>query len=340
MDGRRIALDVLYNNQSITADIDPFITDISFTDNIVGQADEISISLGDRERRWMNSWIPKKGASLEASLVISADWDSKKSMKRKLGYFEIDEISTSGPPNKVEVRGISVPESSSLRGKERTRAWEKASLKKVVQDIAKKNKLKLYFSVQVEAIPTYDRLEQQNETDLAFLMRICNEASLALKIANQTIYIFDEARLERDGAVTTISRLDHRLKSWNGNDTLTGIYKACTVSYTNPKTKKTYKYTFTPPKPPKTNKILYVNEEVTSQAAAIRLAKAKLRAENKNATTFSLVLAGFLNLYAGQTINLKDFGAFDGKYIITSFSGKLGSNSETSLELRKCLEGY
>jgi uncharacterized protein len=338
MDGRRITLEVLYDNQSITADIDPFVTGISFTDHLVGQVDDISISLGDRERKWTNSWMPKKGSSLLVSLSISPDWDTTKIIKRKVGFFEIDEINTSGPPNNVEVRGISVPESSSLRGEEKTRAWENVSLKKVAQDLAKKHRLKLYFSVQEN--PIYDRLEQQNETDLAFLMRICNEASLALKIANQTIYIFDEARLERDGAVTTISRLDHRLKSWSGNDTLNGIYKACTVSYTNPKTKKTYKYTFTPPKPPKTSKILFVNEEVTSQAAAIRLAKAKLRAANKGATTFSLTMAGFLNLYSGQNIMLKDFGSFDGKYIITSFSGKIGSSSETSLELRKCLEGY
>lgn len=56
--------------------------------------------------------------------------------------------------------------------------------------------------------------------------------------------------------------------------------------------------------------------------------------------TFSIVMSGFKNYYAGQTLKINGFGSFDGKYLITNFSGSIGSGSETSLELRKCLEGY
>ncbi|WP_260288511.1 phage late control D family protein [Peribacillus aracenensis] len=350
MDGRRITTDILYDNQTIIVDIDPFITDVAFTDNFTGQADTISLSLGDRERRWMHSWMPKKGASIEASLNISSDWGSSKSTKRKLGYFEIDDISISGPPNKLTVSGSSVPQSSSLKGQRKSRSWEKTNFKKVAADIAKKNKMKLYFSS--EENPSFDRVDQESETDLAFLMKLCNDAGFALKVANKSISIFDEVKFEREPVVDKIKRTDYRVKDYSGNDTLTNIYRSCKVSYTytitvkDPKTKKqkkiskTITYTFTPSKPPKSDRVLVVNEEVKTKAAAMKLAKKKLRAENKEGTTFSIKLAGFALYYAGQTVMLAEFGGFDGKYIITSVTGKTGNNSEISLELRKCLEGY
>lgn len=338
MNGRRIKPDVKYNNQSISLDIEPFITDISFTDNLSGQADDISISLGDRERKWMNSWAPKKGASLEVSLLISADWGSTKSSKRKLGQFDIDQVSTSGPPNKVSIKGTSIPQGSTLKGQKKSRSWEKSNLKKVAKDIATKNGMKLYFSS--EENPDYDRIEQERETDLSFLMRICADAGLSLKVANKTITILDDAKLEKAAVKDTIKRTDFRIEDYNGNDNLSGTYKACKVSYKLPKTKKTLSYTFTPTNPPKTSRVLYINEEVTSEAAAKRLARTKLREANKEATTFSLKLAGFCHYYAGETLKLKDFGTFDGKYIITSIGGSIGNSSQTSIDLRKCLEGY
>lgn len=381
MDGRRIALDVLYNNQKISADLEPYITNVTFTDNLSGEADTVSISLGDREKKWMNSWVPKEGSTLKVDLLLSAGWDSEKKSKRKLGIFEIDEVGTNGPPNKVDVGATSVPESSTLRGEKKTRSWEKTNLKKVAQDIATKNSLKLFFLAAEN--PDYERLDQESETDVAFLMRICKEAGSSLKIANKSISILDEEKLESEPVVDTVKRTDLRLKGYSGKLTTSGAYQSCKVTYTikqkaksTEKTKvetktiqalatdeekekeekaaakkkkrkekskvvnKSYSYTFTPPNAPKTKRTLIVNEEVSSIAAAKQLAKKKLREANKDGMTFSIKLAGFSNYYAGQTLQIKDFGTFDGKYIITSVNGVIGSGSELSLELRKCLEGY
>ncbi|PAQ15074.1 hypothetical protein CD798_08510 [Bacillaceae bacterium SAOS 7] len=338
MNGRRIDLDVLYNNQNITTEIEDFIDSLSFTDNLSGQADDISINIGDRERRWSNQWRPYKGASLQVSLKISEHWWETGATNRKLGYFEIDDLGMNGPPTKISVKGTSIPESSSLKGEKKSKAWEKTNLKKIAEDVAKKNKLTLHFSVQEN--PEYERVDQESQTDIAFLYKLCTDAGLALKIVNKSITILDEIKLEAGEAVTTIFHTDDRIKDYSAKDVLGNIYKSCKVSYTDPKSKKTLSYTFTPKNPPPTARILTVNEQVTSQKAAIDLAKKSLRNVNKEATTFSMKLAGFLAVYAGQCVNLKDFGAFDGKYLITSVGGSLGSGSETSLELRKCLEGY
>lgn len=338
MDGRRISYDIKYNGKDIIADIDPFVTGVSFTDNFSGSADDITLNLADKDRRWIGSWLPEKGASLEVSLLISAGWGKNTSSKRNLGYFEIDETSGSSSPMEVQLKGLSIPQSSSLKGEKKSRSWEKTNFKKVATDIAKKSGLGIYFNSAEN--PTFDRIDQESESDGAFLYRLCNEAGFALKIANKKVYIIDEQQLEEEDYVTTIKRTDSMIKKWNFKDTLNGIYKACKVSYTDAKKKKTYNHTFTLSNPPKTAKILVVNEEVQSESDAIRVAKKNLREANKEATTVSIVFSGIIPLYAGQTVKLEEFSKLNGKYIITSISGSTGSGSETTINLRKCLVGY
>ncbi|MFP7470005.1 contractile injection system protein, VgrG/Pvc8 family [Niallia taxi] len=338
MNGRRISYDIEYNGSSIIADIDPFVTGLSFTDNFSGSADDISLNLADKNRLWIGSWMPKKGASLKVSLIISEGWGSNKVTKRNLGYFEIDETSGGGPPMAVQIKAVSVPQDTSLKGEEKSRSWENTNLKKVVTDVAKKNGLGVYFSGAEN--PEYDRVDQSKESDGAFLYRLANEAGFALKIANKKVYIIDEAKLESEEPVTTIKRTDTNIKKWDYKDTLNGIYKACRVKYTDPNKKRTYDYTFTPSKPPATGKVLQVNEEVKSTDDAKRLAKIKLREANKEATTVTISWTGIFPFYAGETVTLKEFSHLDGKYIITSLSGSIGKGSDTSINLRKCLGGY
>lgn len=339
MNGRRISYDIKYNGTSIIADIDPFVTGLSFTDNFSGSADDITLNLADKNRQWIGSWMPKNGASLEATLIISEGWGSdKKVTKRNLGYFEIDETSGGGPPMAVQIKAVSIPQDTSLKGEEKSRSWENTNLKKVVTDVAKKNGLGVYFS-GVEN-PEYERVDQSKESDGAFLYRLTNEAGFALKIANKKVYIIDEAKLESEDYVTTIKRTDSNIKKWDYKDTLNGSYKACRVKYTDPNKKKTFDKTFTPSKPPATGKLLQVNEEVKSNDDAIRLAKMKLREANKEATTVTISWTGIFPIYAGETISLQEFNNLDGKYIITSLSGSVGNGSETTINLRKCLEGY
>lgn len=337
-DGRRISYDLKYNGNNFTADIDSFVTGLSYTDNFTGTADDITINLADKNRIWLGNWMPEKGAAIEAVLIIPPGWGNKGTIKRDLGYYEIDESSGGGPTTTVSIKATSIPQESSLKGEKKSRSWEKTTLKKVLTDVAKKNGLGIFYDAADN--PSFDRLDQEYESDGAFLYRLCNENGLALKVANKKVYAIDEEQLEKEEVVTTINRTDQLIKKWNYKDTLNGSYKSCKVTYTDTQKKKTFKQTFTPSKPPKTGRVLLVNEEVNSDAAALRLAKKKLREANKEATTVTITMAGIINLYAGQNVKLAGFSKLDGKYIVTSISGKTGDTSETTLNLRKCLVGY
>ena len=66
----------------------------------------------------------------------------------------------------------------------------------------------------------------------------------------------------------------------------------------------------------------------------------KLREKNCQEWTGNFTVVGNLNLVAAITIKLLGFGKYDGKYIITRASHSIGSGYQTSIEVRRCLNGY
>lgn len=335
---RNTFLDLAYNNQNISDDLKPHLASWTYTDNLSGEIDDLQIVLEDVEHKWLSDWFPSKGSLLNA-IIIKKNW--YETIKRTLlGKFEVDEIEASGPPSTVAIKALAVPENNSLRGQFKSKAWEKATLKLVANDIAKRNGLKLVY--KASANPTKDRYEQESETDLSFLYRLCKDEGLCLKLTNNTIIILDEAEYERAPVVATINRQSKQddeilVQSWKAKTTLTGTYKDCRVEYKDTAKKKTIKATFTPPKPPKVGRTLIVKEQIKSVAEGQRLAKNKLREANKEATKVDLQVIADKHLDSGMTVNLKGFGKFDGKYIITKV---VHSQSAIPLSLRRCLEGY
>ncbi|USG67452.1 contractile injection system protein, VgrG/Pvc8 family [Brevibacillus ruminantium] len=331
-------LQVWYENKEISADLRPHVLGWTYTDNLSGQADDLQITLEDKHQLWSGSWMPDTGAALQASILCENWNETGKTERLPLGSFEIDEVEFEFPPATVTVKAISVPETSSLRGEKKNQAWEQTKLSVIARDKASGAGLSLLFEAETD--PELDRVEQTEETDLVFLMRLCSEAGYCLKVTGTQMAIFEEEKYERLPPIATISKGQSRLTSFRASTTTSGVYQACRVEYYSAKEKKNFSYTFAPANAPKTGRTLRVNERVASLGEAQRLAKQKLRESNKEAMTLSLTMAGDTRFVAGCTVMVAGFGFFDGKYIITQATHSQGSGYETSLELRRCLEGY
>lgn len=335
---RSTFLDLAYNNHNISDDLKPHLSDWKYTDNLSGEIDDLQITLEDVEHKWLNDWFPSKGSLLNG-VIIKKNWNE--AIKRiKIGKFEVDEIEAGGHPSTVTIKALAVPENNSIRGELKSKSWENATLKLVAGDIAKANNLKLHYKAREN--PKKDRYEQESETDLSCLYRLCKDEGLCLKLSNSSIVILDEAEYERNPSVATINRQSKeddqiQVQNWRAKTTLSGTYKACRVQYQNSAKKKTIKATFTPPKAPKVGRTLVIKEQIKSVSEGQRLAKNKLREANKEATKVDLMVLSEKHLDAGMTVDLKGFGKFDGKYIITQV---IHSQSLIPLSLRKCLEGY
>lgn len=121
-------------------------------------------------------------------------------------------------------------------------------------------------------------------------------------------------------------------------------YSSCRVSYVDPATGQCIEATARIEDyntDAKSNQQLEVSARVDSSGEAKALAAKLLRLHNKYAKTASFTLPGDPCLVAGVTVQLKGWGAWSGKYIISQARHTVGSAGYTTqINLRKVLEGY
>lgn len=349
MEARRILTILKYNSTDISADISRHLKSISYTDNLSGEADDLQITLEDREGLWQSNWMPEKGALLDATLQHK-HWQNLSALPQnlRLGLFEIDEITSSGYPSEAQIKAVSVPDNNSLRATARSRSWEKTKMQVIANDIASAAGMTLYWDT--EADPVLDRVEQTEQSDLSFLFGLCKDQGLALKVSDNQIIIFDEAKYEGAEAKIIILKPGTVYSSQAGmtcmraglgyslRSKLRDVYAACRVSYQQGKSKSKIEAVYSVPG--KMGKTLQVSEQVESVAEAMRLAKKRLREKNKDEITGSFSLPGNFALAAGSTVQLQGFGEFDGKYLITRASHDVSSGYTVSIDVRRCLVGY
>lgn len=335
--GYRKDLSVKYKNQNISEMLNPHLKNWSYTDNLSGQIDDLQIVLEDVADKWAKSWFPKKTSSLSIEIVEKINGAT---LKTAIGSFEIDEITGRGPAMEVTLKASALPQKSTLKGTQKSKVWEKATPKTIFSDIAKRNNMKIFYqSSDTEKI---DRVEQEHETDIAFLYRFAKERGLCLKITNLQIVVLDEEDLEKNKTKGSFkkdfkSTDDYKILTWEFTTNLTGVARSCTVKHQDTKKKKVIQGSFTPKNPPDVARTLVLKESISSTAEANRLAKKKLREANKDAETMTMVIHTTKHINAGDTYNVVGFGFMDGKYIVTQV---VNNPSAKSVSLRKCLEGY
>lgn len=360
---RRAYPKIIYNKVDISEALKPYLKNMEYTDVLTGQADDLQLTLEDRDGLWLEAWFPDKGAALIAS-ILTKYWTTPADAEKELplGMFEIDEIECSAMPSEAKIKAVSVPNNTTLRGEERTRSWEGYTIQKIAQDIANNAGMQLNFSSKDN--PTLERVEQTEQSDLAFLDKLCQDNGLSLKVTDNQIVIFDMADMEAaepslifvrptvKDLVASVSmdvnsngtNNKNALKqlkpaSWRFTSSVRDIYKACTVEHSQGKKKEKISATFTDPNKTE-GKMLLVKKDVKSVEEAERMARKELREKNKDEVTGSLTCMGDTNLSAGLTVTVKGFGKFDGKYILSQVKHSLGSGYTCSVDLRRCLNGY
>ncbi|WP_048744217.1 phage late control D family protein [Paenibacillus sp. P22] len=334
---RQAALQVVYQGKDISSELGKYLISLSYSDNPSGEYDDLQLTLADRDRLWQHSWAPAEGDKISAT-IKTINWTGPNEfVKLPCGSFEVDSCGVTGPPDQVQIGALSIPAGSTSRRQRNTRAWEKATLRTIAADISKNAGLKLLFEVPYN--PTYDRIEQTNQTDMAFLMETCAREGVALKVSGGSVVLFDEAEYERKAPVCTITRGKDAVLSYSFSWSVAdAIYRACVLTYTDNKG-KTLSVTYTPPGAPKTGPVLKVNESAASPAEALRTAQKRLREQNKQYGLATLLLAGDPRMAASLTIMIAGWGRYDGKYIIERATHTVdgGGGYKTNIEIRKVL---
>jgi phage protein D len=336
MDVRRVSIDLIYAGKNITKDITPDLTGFSYTEHASGEADDIAIQLMDTEGKWISAWAPAKGDIVKPT-IATINWRKDGDQQAlPCGTFVIDEPSYSGRPRTMSIGAVSTPSNTDFMTTPNSRSWKKASIKKIAESIVKPYNLLLVFDALDDPIIGF--VEQSEQADVSFLDDLCRKNSLAMKISDQSLVIFSEAKYEARETSAILTESD--MLSWSAKTTFTDTgYDGCQIEYMNHQQGKTHRYTFWAPGH-KTEKVFKINEKAESLAEAERMAKSKLRELNKKEFTASITLPGSLSLRAGQTVRLQDLGQFNGKYFIDQLRHEIGAGFTTSIEIHRVLEGY
>lgn len=333
----RYSLAITYDGKDISGNLAKYLLDFSYSDAMSDQSDSVDITLEDKDGLWLGDWFPDKGAVLDITIHHYSETGSSEQMR--IGKFELSEITCSGAPSVVKLTAVSVPDNTTLRGVDHSKSWEATTLQTIASDIASDAGMTLLYDVDEN--PKIERAEQTQQSDLSFLSKLCSDNGMSLKITDNQIAIFEDYKYEQKSSVVNITRgKSPYIDSWNFKSKLRDIYKACHVKYQNTKTKELIEYTFTDTAK-KNGKTLELNEEVDDINTARKKAMKALRDKNKDEVTGSLGVPGKFIYNAGSCINIKNFGSFDGKYIITSAKHSFsGSGYTISIDIRRCLNGY
>ena len=333
---RRASLKLLYQKLDITNDIADDLEGFTYTDNASGSADSIGVTINNGNKKWLYSWAPNKGDTLQA-FIKTINWRFKNDNQQlDCGIYTIDDINYSGRPSTVEIGAISVPTSLDFMNIKKNRTWYNATVQEIAESIASEHQISLFYDSSTNPVISFS---EQDGTDSSFLYDLCVKSGLALKLFSNKMIIFSEHEYESKGAIHTFNESD--LISWTAKNSWTDTgYYGCEVSYTEPSTGRTLKYTFYDKSIDHNKKILKVNETVDSLAEAELLAKSTLRSVNKNEYTISIEVTGNTKILASSCVNINDLGLFDGKYYIDKVVHSLGDKYTSSLEMHRVLEGY
>lgn len=161
---------ILANQQDVTKIFSDRLLSLRVTDESGTQSDTLEIQLDDRDYRL--SW-PEHGAALDVVLGGQATEPSR------LGVFIVDELSHSGPPATLSIRGKAANMREQFK-EHKTRAWNNVTLNTIVETIAAEHTLIAKVSPSLVSI-VVEHVDQTDESDLHFLTRIGRDVDAITK---------------------------------------------------------------------------------------------------------------------------------------------------------------
>lgn len=314
---------VVYNGKNITADLSIYVCDISYTDKVSGESDELDIELEDTDLNWQNGWAPAKGDTIYCEI------GTDNGQLVQCGTFTVDDIRLSGPPDKISIKALSSGISSKLRTK-KSYAHENKTLREVVNTIASRNGYTILGTIDNIRV---GRLTQYRESDVAFLQRVALDFGYAFSIKDKTIVFTQIYELENFPIRLVLDKTD--LTSYSFADRAFDTYSGATVKYYSQKENKMVTADLPADDSvddfPKDNtEVLEVRKpRAENEAQAKVKAKAHLHRKNSKQKTASFDFPGNALALSGNNLQLTGFGLFTGVYHITQASHKLNNSGYT-----------
>lgn len=323
---------LFYEKTNITAEIEPHLVQLTYTDHLEGQSDELTVEFEDIQGKWIRQWFPTQGDKLKAAIGYQGEFLTD------IGEFEIDEVEYSYKPSTINLKALSTGISKANRTL-KPKAFENTTLAQVVAKVA--DNLKLKVVGKIKAIPI-KRITQYQERDVEFLARLAREYHHSFKIVGNQLVFTDKSELGQSEPVLMLEERD--TISLRLRDRIKDTAKAVEISGYDTSGKKVVKKR-------KKAKALRPNIKQAKSASEDTLkiitrgesqeqiearGEAALAEQNEDQAAGDIELIGNPKLVAGATILLRNLGVFSGKYLIKSSRHTISRNSGyvTAIEVR------
>lgn len=332
---RRSAWKIKIDGVDITREITADMLSVDITDNASESSDDLQIKLADADGKWVKRWLTETiyaGAKLRGLKieVWTGVRHGEKIVQQKAGTFLLDSVKAGGPPAQVTIKATSLPMTGGIRDEKRDKAWENISLAGIAGEIARKAGLSLVYDAPTVS---YERREQNDMADLAFLRALCREAGLCLKICDMQMVLFSTAAYAKQASVLKIRFGDGQYTKWSLETGSKDIaYDSCIVRYAHPE-KGLIEGSATSEKYEDNedhNQLVITNRRVESSGEAQEIAAEELRLKNEFGETATFTMPGNPGIMAGMNVDLEDFGYWSGKHPIKYAKHKLSASGYTT----------
>ena len=266
---RNIRVIVIFNKVDISDEIAHSISSLNYTDNSKNAIDDLELELENLDYRWLKEWYPDENAQL---LVGIHEEKENETNFLDLGTFYVDEPTFEN--NRLNLKCLALPLDQNIRDQKNSVAWERITLKELVTQIANKHEMNAEIYADNEF---FGRLDQNQETDLAFINRIVKETGLNMKVSDDKIIIFDDEEMEKNDTIEIFNINDERIRSFSLKKKNKEIYDNVEVSYYDPDKKKVIKEIIT-------KKELEKRNQVTTESSEEKSSENK---KSKNSSKYS-----------------------------------------------------
>ena len=331
MNTRQPFAQILYNGIDITKDVSDDLISLSYTDNAEGKSDDIQLVLDDTAGLWANGWYPLKGDQIQVILGYT-------DLSVTAGTFDIDEITISGTPAKINIKGIATGTARALRTP-KSFAHENKTLDEIARTVASANSLTLQGEITPIRIA---RATQNRETDLGFLKRISREFGYLFSIRDNVMTF--TSMYDIDARTPVVSVDITQTTRYSFTDKLVGTYSGATATYHNVDTRETVAVTGTRSENIDGQEVTDGTSgdtiEIRTKAENVQQAEAKTKAAlyraNTEGQTGNISLEGNPLLLSGNNLELTGFGQLSGKYQIVSSGHNISpSGYTTDIEVKR-----
>lgn len=317
----------------ITPKFDNRLISMTIEDNNGFEADTIDLVIDDSDQKIK---LPQRGAKLEVTLGWSADNQNTTINNKQeviLGaniknIFNITQVTHSGAPDIITIRGASANLSEKFINKLHERMYDNITINTLVSTIASTNTLPYRCSEEIGSIKIFN-VYQTKESDSSFLTRIIDEYGGGMSIKNGMLLVFKKGQgITVNGKAippAVIKRESGNSHSYtiNNDSEYTGV-KAFWYDYSKPEpeqheiiyTKKTTNETNNETNISKSetddknneDKIKIIRYVYATKESAEQAAKTTMEKIERGIATFSLKLAlGRPDLFTEMPVRVEGF---------------------------------